>query len=235
MLTESPTSFLTVGLPLQLTFPRESLDLHCQAALYGWKARDLLISELPFPRGKALEPDAEEPCIVRYYYDGRMVGYRSHVQAHLLVPEPLLFLSFPSAIEEILLRKHPRVHLDQPLYIYPVAEISSAVQLVREVPLRGLIKDLSVAGCRVEMPGEVEELVEGLLCRLEFELPGIGRIGNLSGVVKNRVRRPHRVQVGLEFQYHQMEYVEYRGWGGTVRRAIEQFVSQRHGVPASPS
>jgi hypothetical protein len=26
-----------------------------------------------------------------------------------------------------------------------------------------------------------------------------------------------------------MEYIEFRGWGGTVQRAIEHYVSQRHG------
>lgn len=33
--------------------------------------------------------------------------------------------------------------------------------------------------------------------------------------------------IGVEFRFNQMEYIEYRGWGGTVQNAIEQCVQQK--------
>jgi hypothetical protein len=70
--------------------------------------------------------------------------------------------------------------------------------------------------------------------RLEFELPGLGRVTNLTGVVKNTTRQPGRRTTGIEFRFQQMEYIEFRGWGGTVQRAIEHYVSQRHGPSEMP-
>jgi hypothetical protein len=62
---------------------------------------------------------------------------------------------------------------------------------------------------------------------LEFELPGLGHITNLTGVVKNSDVRHGNEIVGIKFRFNELEYIEYRGWGGSVRNAIEQCVFQK--------
>ncbi len=34
--------------------------------------------------------------------------------------------------------------------------------------------------------------------------------------------------VGIEFRFNELEYIEYRGWGGSVRNAIEQWTTQKN-------
>ncbi|MBH0206582.1 MAG: hypothetical protein HP498_12375, partial [Nitrospira sp.] len=33
--------------------------------------------------------------------------------------------------------------------------------------------------------------------------------------------------IGIEFQFDRLEFIEYRGWGGSVRDAIEQWTGQK--------
>ena len=67
----------------------------------------------------------------------------------------------------------------------------------------------------------------GATVRLEFELPGIGHITNLTGVVKNADVRDGGEMIGVEFRFNELEYIEYRGWGGSVHNAIEQWTLQK--------
>jgi hypothetical protein len=39
--------------------------------------------------------------------------------------------------------------------------------------------------------------------------------------------------VGVEFNFGKLEYIEYRGWGGSVRNAVEQWTLQKSGGPPS--
>ena len=62
---------------------------------------------------------------------------------------------------------------------------------------------------------------------LEFELAGLGHITNLTGIVKNADTRQGGDIIGIEFQFNHTEYIEYRGWGGSARQAIEQWTAQK--------
>lgn len=220
----SPAQFLSVGLPLQLTLPRERGQVQCVATLLGWKDGAFLISELPFENGRAVEFRPCAPCIVRYLFCGSVVGYRSEIRKGQFSPEPLLFLSFPNKIEQIVLRRYPRVSVSQPVSLMRVDGASGPAW---ETPLVGTLRDLSVAGCRLVLQEPWRELPPGIQLRLDFELPGIGSVMNLTGVVKNAVSYPGKLVCGVEFQFNQTEYVEYRAWGATVRQVIAQFVAQR--------
>jgi hypothetical protein len=45
--------------------------------------------------------------------------------------------------------------------------------------------------------------------------------------VKNADVRDGSEMVGIEFRFSKLEYIEYRGWGGSVRQAVEQCVFQK--------
>jgi hypothetical protein len=63
--------------------------------------------------------------------------------------------------------------------------------------------------------------------RMEFELAGLGHVTNLTGIVKTADAREGTSSLGIEFRFQEMEYIEYRGWGGSVRQAIEQWTTQK--------
>lgn len=229
MLTEetSTTGLLSVGVMLQLTISGGREDLQCSGTLLGWKEGAFVISELPYQNGRPLEGASGTPCVVRYLHAGKLVGYRSEIRDVQVSPEPLLFLRYPSKIEEILLRKHPRVHINQPVTIMKDRGQGRSGSFFQDTPVIGVLKDLSVAGCRAALVTPVPEFLPDTPVKLEFDLPGLGHIMNLTGTLKNLSGRPGHIVVGIEFQFYQMEYIEFRGWGGTVQKAIEQFVTQR--------
>lgn len=229
--TETPTSLLTVGVLLQYTLPGERQDLQCCASLLGWKEGAFVISGMPYLDGYPVDCRPGSPCVVRYMHDGKVVGYRSEIRAGQVAPEPLLFLSFPERIEEILLRQHPRIPLTQPVSLVPEDPDAGVLSPFPPVPLAGVLRDLSVAGCRVAVAGSSPAV--GSQVRLEFELPAVGHVANLSGIVKNVSGAPGRALLGIAFQFFRTEYIEFRGWGGTVQKAIEQFVAQRQPAPAN--
>lgn len=223
-----PSQFLSVGLALQLIFPRDGKELHCGSTLLGWKEGVFLIGELPFPTGQPLDVGPDTPCIVRYLYAGKVVGYRSQTRAGQLSPEPLLFLSFPSRLEQILLRKHPRIEMSERVSLTPC---DARGHSMRHEPAIGTFLDLSVAGCRVWISDSETAFTPGITVSLDFELPGIGHIANLTGTIRSVSEQSGNLILGIEFQFYHREYIEFRGWGGTVRKAIEQFVAQRHTQP----
>lgn len=222
MNADSPTRFLSVGLMLQYVIQLGMDNLECSATLLGWKDETFLISELPYAKGRGIQLKPHVPCVVHYLLDGNMIGYRTAIRSVQLEPEPLLFLQFPVRIEQIILRKSPRVVLNQPVLL---AQMEN-----QGVRINGLMKDLSIAGCRVEVPGFMPNVALAGAVQLHFTLPGIGRISHLTGLIKNMAQYPDKLVLGLEFQFQQMEFIEFYGWGETVKKAIERFVAQRQNL-----
>lgn len=220
-------SYFAVGIPLQLTFSQGSRKLHCGSTLLGWKEGAWLICEWPFHLGQAVPCEIGTSCLVRYTFEGRMIGYRSEVREKQLLPLPLLFLALPQTVEEIPLRKHVRVPTNEPLLLIRVEQMSDVNRSSGPELVGGLLRDLSVSGCSVAIERRAPDLLPGTHVRLEFELIGIGHVTNLAGLVKNISEDPPRAVIGIEFRFHGAEYIEYRGWGGTVQRAIEYAVLQK--------
>jgi hypothetical protein len=90
------------------------------------------------------------------------------------------------------------------------------------------LKDISEGGCSVALVRRPAWLRSRATVRLEFELPGLGHITNLTGIVKNIDMRDGNEMIGIEFRFNKLEYIEYRGWGGSVRQAVEQCINQRY-------
>jgi hypothetical protein len=222
-----PLQWLRVGVTLQLTLFTSREEVHCSTTLLGWKQDKFVIAELPIHGGCRVDFHSGTPCLVRYFLCGRIVGYRSEVYHSQCSPEPLLFLGFPTRIEEILVRKHPRVRLSQPVAVTLWDSLAPRDHHPRPEAVIGVLHDLSVNGCQVVLTEMVTGLRRDAIVHLEFDLPGIGHIYDLTGIVKNVSQRGDRVVAGLEFKFYQRESIEFRGWGGSVRNAIAQFVVQR--------
>jgi c-di-GMP-binding flagellar brake protein YcgR len=223
-------SFLTVGHSLKI-----SLTLAGQKAMYGstllgWKDHAWLLCEWPTQLGHDAAIPKGTPCTVSYLHDGKLVGYRSDIRELVSAPVPLLFLAFPEKVEEMHLRKHQRVTSCEPaLLIRTDAQSASASAIFGSDYAGGMVKDLSAGGCSIAVVTRPSWLRPGVTIRLEFELPGLGHVTNLSASVKSSVVREGTEMLGLAFQFDGLEYIEYRGWGGSVQQAIEQCVVQKHG------
>jgi c-di-GMP-binding flagellar brake protein YcgR len=223
-----PTSFLTVGLSLKL-----SLTLNGQKGMYGstllgWKDYAWLVCEWPLQIGHGADIPTGTPCTVSYLHDGKLVGYRTEIRDMLTSPVPLLFIAFPQSVEEMYLRKHTRVSSCEPIVLERLdGESGSGGGVASAKIVGGLLQNLSVGGCNVVVPQAPSWIRPGTKIHMEFELAGLGHVTNLTGVVKTADARQGNSALGIEFRFQEMEYIEYRGWGGSVQQAIEQWTTQK--------
>lgn len=224
-LAQPAGSFLSVGLPLQLCFAEQQGNAQYGSSLLGWKSGDWLICEWPYHLGQPVPCQVNDPCLVRYMLEGRFIGYPSVIRDRQLQPFPFLYLAFPQSVEEVALRKHTRISLKEPLLIR-IEDMSQPARPAAQRAVGAMMHDLSLTGCCAALPRRTT-WGPGTALRLEFELRGIGHISNLSGIVKNLVEGPQHTEIGIEFLFTGMEFIEYRGWGGTVRKAIECCILQK--------
>jgi c-di-GMP-binding flagellar brake protein YcgR len=224
----SPASFLTVGHALKISLTLGPHKAMYGSTLLGWKDHAWLVCEWPAQLGHGAEIPRGTPCTISYLHEGKLVGYRTEIRDLVTSPVPLLFIAFPQNVEEMHLRKHVRVSSCEPvLLMRSDAGSGSAPSMLPSDFSGGMLKDLSLGGCSVALAQRPSWLRPGATIRLEFELPGLGHVTNLTGIVKNADAKGDHCLAGFEFQFDRMEYIEYRGWGGSVRQAVEQWTTQK--------
>jgi hypothetical protein len=224
----SASAFLAVGLPLQLTLSQDETHAQYGSSILGWQQGSWLICEWPFHLGKPVPCGPGTAVLLRYIYQGKMIGYRSEVLDTQMQPFPFLFLTYPSTLDEVALRKHSRMVANEPILLRHVNDGMPGPASGTLTHIGGLLTDLSVAGCAIHLQRPVQEFLPGMVLRVEFEIVGTGRVGNLACLVRNVAMQGGETQLGLEFRFDGKETIEYRGWGGSVQKAIESFILQRH-------
>jgi c-di-GMP-binding flagellar brake protein YcgR len=226
--TPPASSFLTVGLALKISLTLDQQKAMYGSALLGWKEHAWLVCEWPLQLGLMTEIPRGTPCTISYLLDGKLVGYRTEIRDMVTSPVPLLFVAFPQTVEEMHLRKHARVSSSEPALLMRTDGKSKATSPIPSSDFAGgLVKDLSLGGCSIALAKTPSWIRPGSTIRIEFELPGLGHVTNLTGIVKNAECRDGADTVGVEFHFDGLEYIEYRGWGGSVKSAIEQWTAQK--------
>jgi hypothetical protein len=222
------SSILKVGLPLQLVIGSGQDTVNCGSTLLGWKAQAWLMCEWPFHFGQAVPCEIGTHCLVRSMVAGKIVAYSSEVCMTQMTPLPLLYLAFPRRTEEIHLRKDVRAASNEPLLLVQGTLGGAMLALPNgSAPIGGLLQDLSLSGCRIVLQRPRADVVLGATVYLEFELIGIGHVAHLAGAIKNIAEYDGALALGIEFRFNGKEAIEYRGWGGSVQKAIEYSVMQR--------
>jgi len=228
-------SFLTVGLALKITLTLDGLKVVYGSTLLGWKEHAWLLCEWPAQIGHERTIPHGTPCTVSYLHGGKLIGYRCEIREMTGAPVPLLLISFPHTVEEVTLRKHVRVQSNEPvLLLHPDPRGAKRSAGRPSDCLGALLKDMSVGGCSVAVGQRPSWIRTGARLRMEFALPGIGRVTNLAGTVKSVESREGMDLVGIQFHFNETEFIEYRGWGGSVQQAIEQCVNQKIVEPFLP-
>ena len=221
-------SFLSVGLPLKISLSLGQQRVMYGSTLLGWKEHAWLVCELPSQLNHTADILAGTSCTVSYLFEGKLVGYKTEIRDLLLSPVPILFLAFPQNVEEMHLRKHARISSSEPALLTRADFGAHAVSVLSPSDYAGgLVKDLSVSGCSITLAKTPVWIKPGATIHLEFELPGLGHVTNVAGVVKNTEIGDGADVIGVEFQFDRLEFIEYRGWGGSVRNAIDQWMAQK--------
>lgn len=224
----SPGAFLTVGLPLKLSFAVGGQQGMHGSTLLGWKEHAWLICEWPSQIAHGAEIPQGTVCNVSYMHSGKLVGYRSEIRDLVTIPVPLLFLAYPQIVESMHLRKYVRVSSSEPVLLERAeGGMGHGGQGPSTDMLGGILRDLSLGGCSVVLSQPHHWIRPGIKVRMAFELAGLGHVTNLTGIVKSADIHDSTCLVGIEFRFHEMEYIEYRGWGGSVQDAIQKWTNQK--------
>jgi hypothetical protein len=233
LISPPASAFLSVGLGVQLTLSRDKANTLYGATILGWKQSSWLICEWPFHLGAPISCDAGAQVLLRYLHQGKMIGYSSEVLDTFTQPFPFLLLSFPLTLEEMPLRKGCRMAMNEPILIRHRNDELPVCASDLLTPIGGLVIDLSTAGCAILLQRPMNEFFPGTVLRVEFEIVGIGRINNLAGLIRKVSKQGSDTLLGVEFQFDGKETIEYRGWGGSVRKALETFILRRHPFESS--
>jgi c-di-GMP-binding flagellar brake protein YcgR len=224
----SPGAFLTVGLSLKLACTLGGQQGLYGSTLLGWKEHAWLICEWPSQVGHGTEIPRGTACNVSYLHNGKLVGYRSEIRDLITTPVPLLFLAYPEAVEAMHLRKHVRVSSSEPVLLERMdGGASHGSGLSSHDMAGGMLRDMSLGGCSIVLSKPHSWIRPGIKVRMEFELAGLGHVTNLTGIVKSADIHDKTCLVGIQFRFQDMEYIEYRGWGGSVQQAIQQWTTQK--------
>lgn len=168
--------------PIHLTFPYKGSEITAFSTLLGCKHGRFLLVDQPMHEGNGLGTQSGVSCVARLLADGRVLGFVAQVLRSQFSPDPVVFLSYPSAVQEVALRRHERVQVNLP----SVVRIGAATER-RPV----VVVDLSASGCGLLL----EELATGVEVGTSVEvflpLPGVAGVKLLKGVIR-AVRKQRR-------------------------------------------
>lgn len=131
--------------------------------------------------------------VVRYLFRGSIFAFRSYVMAVLTLPDPLLFLGYPSRVEEHNIRSAPRLELLMPTLVEWASEDTSIATLV----------DVSRTGCQVLLATSQlgnENPRQGESVRVHCRAPGMDADTIVSGSIQRLTQDSERVALGIVFE-----------------------------------
>jgi c-di-GMP-binding flagellar brake protein YcgR len=211
--TPTTTPVFALDLPLQLTLPYKTITVTTQVRLLGMKVDRFLLCDLPSHEGTSLGTTGAS-CTVRYLLHGRVVGFVAQVLKAQFSPEPLMFLSYPKAVSEVVLRQQERVRVN----LEAVGRIFGKAERTN-----GVIRDLSVGGCGLYLDDETK-LELGTEMTLYIKFPGEESLRKVKATIRGirRQRKSKGVILGLSFGFDAEDL--------PVKKEIENLVAARSGV-----
>ena len=185
---------LPVGSEIQLVDPESKVRM--QSRLIGWGENECLMLEQPRRGDNAVQLAKGATVVGRGLYEGQIWGFRSTVLFQALQPFRILFLSYPEEIEELSLRKSPRIHTKLEVVLTVRKHEFEKLKDDPNAP-RGVIKNISMDGCSISCPFRIEV---DMPVFISGELPNGKVMENILGFVRN-VSQDHKENIyGIQFE-----------------------------------
>ena len=157
----------------------------------GYKGKEYIILDAPLRGGVPLNLGENTPCVVRFIYEGQIVGFKTYVLAQTRTPYPLVFLSFPDSVETSDIRKSQRY----PVRINSVVAPRKLNGAAENYPV-SYVLNVSAGGCLVET---AEPFSLGQTLFATIYLPDSLKVNDLETIVKRCVKKGDNFRLGLEF------------------------------------
>ncbi|MBF0564894.1 MAG: flagellar brake protein [Nitrospirae bacterium] len=130
--------------------------------------------------------------IIRYICDGKVFGFESTVLDFITIPLGLLFINYPTDVEEMDLRRQRRLTCFLP-----------AKLMVDYNSVPGAVVDISKTGCRfqtkVDNVFDEKALLKNNDVTIEFLLPGVEDQHSVDISIKNYSKQDSVALIGIQF------------------------------------
>ena len=145
-------------------------------SLIGFKPGQYLTVELPLTAGVSARMADGTDWAVTFVSRGYLYSFAASVLGTSRSPFPVLYLSYPTAAEEIPLRREKRFPVRMEAYL----NLNSGEAEPEIWPT--VLHDISEGGCLLE---SARPLVVGAELTLDLVLPGVGPVVGLAAEVRN--------------------------------------------------
>lgn len=188
---------IEIGTELQLEIVNVSARF--KSELIGMETNQYLITKMP----DIVDDEFEEKCIKykgaevigRYMYRGTIIGFKTNLVDIISTPARLIFIRYPTKVEEYNVRKNERINCMLPGKL----KIDSTV-------VDGTVVDLSLSGTLISIDGKTCDIKKILTllsktdkCEFLIQLPSDPK-ALLFPVIRRDVRKNDaRLNVGLQF------------------------------------
>lgn len=197
---------LGVGEKLLINFPGETDNIKTE--LIGYSNNNFLIILSPLIPGIRQKVLENREITVRYFSEGTVYGFRSSLITYLSKPEPILFISYPTNVEIMELRKNRRINCNIPAKIYH-----------QDQDYQGLILDISIQGCRIFIDGlkksEINKFEQDTPIYLVLSMLAEKDNVQIKGIIKNVNNQQNSLFLGIQFDSQSeslkpvSDYLEY--------------------------
>jgi Flagellar protein YcgR len=190
-----PERILKVGALVFLFIGAGAAERKHPTRLVGYKEGRFLLVDLPSDGGRAVPLAEGERVVLRYVLDGEVFGLRTSVRRLQYQPDPLLFLDFPTEIENVPLRTAPRVPVRLPAVVswLPAGRPPSGLAF-------GFIRDLTPQGGLLEMTLPEGGKPVGRSLHLTFALGRTEEV-RVNAVVQNHALDGATHRMGVAFRW----------------------------------
>ena len=189
-----------LGTRLQTQLGKKGDELKVASILVGIVPDEYFMIRIPAVPGVLSKLFEGAPITVRYVYAGNVYGFSSTVLSYTGKPALIVFMSYPTSVEMLNLRKAQRLECLLPAAIR-----------ISDKEFKGVILDISVGGCRVYTEYDESDYVDFDIekeIQLSFQLAGTAEDQVIGGRVQNVKKDNKLAELGIRFDQENTEILE---------------------------
>jgi len=187
---------LSIDLGAKMLLEIQGVNAKLNSSFVGLVKNKFLITQMPvlvdYEKEQVLQHlYPENKTTVRYLNMGTVLGFQSQIIKYIMVPYPMLFLTYPRKVESLNLRKHKRIRC-----VFPAVAMFGAKEL--EV----IIVDLSDGGCGLFLRNDQKDTLKvdyDDLVKVQCPALGHGPDNPMDCVVKRFTGNGKGMELGLKF------------------------------------
>jgi len=188
---EGRTLSIGIGTRLQFQLGIKGQEFKAAGVLVGMVPDEYLIIRVPAIPGILSRLNEGELIVVRYVYGGHVHGFSSTILHSIQKPGLIVFVTYPSEVEAMNLRKAQRMECFFP------ASVKTDMG-----DFKAVIVDISVGGCRTRLDYDAVESSSidiDQTIAISFHLTGMAEEQVINGKVKNLKKDSQFFEMGVQF------------------------------------